>query len=982
MWSFGRLKEGTVVWLLLVLMAIPAGLTFYATLVTADHVREAALAKFEGLAAESERSLRHRIETYKQALLGAKGFANGSSGLAREGWRNYVEALDVAGSLPGINGVGLIEEIAAEDIPLYLRHAHADGAPAFQMHPAGDHDNYFIIRYIEPEAANREAIGLNIAFEENRYTAASRARDTGRPIITKRILLVQDSEKTPGFLLLLPNYRPGMPIATEDERRAAFVNWIYAPFVGKNFLSDLTDSQGSTVHLQVYDGSDRVPDALIFDSNAGDTSDEASTHVIQKELEIMGQRWLLVWSSTPAFERLEYSNEPLLIAVIGALFTGACGVFLVVMAIRGSSEATYRSSLVAPILAFIVTAGAGGFLYAEISVRERETIANITIKEARVVRDTITRNVDSSVLALGRMAERWVVEGGSPEDEWQSDARLYVANLPGLRAVEWIDSSYHVRWVEPIAGNESAIGLDIRFNKERQGALLGSAQRETVTLTAPLDLVQGYKAFIAYWPLPMQDGFDGFIAGIFGVDDVIDAALDQSGQDFVIELTSGSDILYRSNSDQLPINEEWIHRETVTLFDQSWTLAIYPSSPLVASTEFHLAEITLLTSIVLAFLFAQLIHGAQKAKRSSALLKEKEDILSAFVKHTPAAVAMFDDKVRYLAASDRWYATYDLKGRNVTGLNHYEVIPEILEAQPDALEMYQRVIVGETIKLDEEKSVRDDGTVEWTRYELHPWRKGNGERGGMIMFTEDITERKLMDTMKDEFISTVNHELRTPLTSIQGALGLLNAKISSALDEKSRRLLTLAYENSRRLTRLVNDILDMEKMASGKMSFDIQDTEINEIVKSVVEQNLSYADRYGVVFETHLADMPIHCLLDRDRFNQALTNLLSNAAKFSKPDGKILVSVSPKGHDCVVVAVQDRGVGIPKAFHDQIYEKFAQADSSSTRSKGGTGLGLNITRSIIEALGGTISFETEEGKGSTFYFTLRTIIADEGRKTA
>ncbi len=977
-----RLKEKALIWLLLVLIAVPAGFTYYATLVTADHVREAALTKFEGLAAESERALRHRIETYKQALLGAKGFAHGSNRLTRESWRDYVEALDVARSLPGINGVGLIEEVAAADLPLYLRQAKADGAPTFHIHPAGDHDHYFIIRYIEPEAANREAIGLNIAFEDNRYTAASRARDTGRPIISKRILLVQDAEKTPGFLLLLPNYRPGMPIATEDDRRAAFMNWIYAAFIGKNFLNNLTDSQGSTVHLQVYDGSDRTPDALIFDSNAGDTSDEISTHVIQNELEIMGQPWLLVWSSTPAFERLEYSNEPFLIAVIGALFTAACGVFLVVMAIRGSGEAAYRSSLVVPIFAFLVTAGAGCFFYAEIGERENETIANLTSKEASIIRDTITRDVEASVLALGRMAERWVVRGGPPFDEWQSDARHYVVDQPGLRAVEWIDSSYHVRWVEPIAENEAAIGLDIRFDEARQDALLGSAERDTVTLTEPIDLVQGYKAFIAYWPLKMQDGFDGFIAGIFGVNDVIGAALDQSGQEYVVELTSGSDVLYRSTADPLPKNEDWIDRKTVALFDQTWTLTVYPTSALVAATGFHLAEITLLTSIVLAFLFAQLIYAAQRAKQNSVLLKEKEDILSAFVKHTPAAVAMFDDNVRYLAASDRWYADYGLSGQNVTGLSHYEVLPELLETQPDAQAMHRRVIAGETIKSEEEKSVRDDGTVEWTRYELHPWRKGDGEKGGMIIFTENITERKLMDTMKDEFISTVNHELRTPLTSIQGALGLLNAKISNTIDEKSHRLLTLAYENCQRLTHLVNDILDMEKIVSGKITFDIQDTEINELVSAIVEQNLTYADRYGVVFETQIAESPIHCLLDRDRFNQALTNLLSNAAKFSKSGGIVSVSIAPRGHDSVIIAVQDHGVGIPKAFHDQIYEKFAQADGSSTRSKGGTGLGLNITRSIIEALDGEISFETEEGEGSTFYLTLPTVGAYEGRKTA
>ncbi len=965
-----KLSKGSI-WLLLLLLVIPAAFTYFAWQITDEASRKSAHEKFTALAYDSERALRHRIESYKQALRGAVGLLEGSDDVTSAEWISYVSALNITQNSPGINGIGRIDEVNPAELDAFTDRMSADKGYPFLVHPQVDSGEYFIIRNIAPFESNNQAVGLNIAFEPNRREAATHARDTGKATITKRILLVQDAEQTPGFLLLLPSYEKGMPVLTVEQRRAAFRSWVHAPFIGKNFFNDLTDSQGQTLHLRVYDGDQQDADALIFDSNSEQSVDTSTQHESVKVLEIMEKKWLLSWTSTPAFDALEASNEPFLVLIIGAIFTGACGVFLILMGIRGSEESGTRAGYLLPAVAFVMTIGVGVYLAEEFNLNERSVLVTDTIKEARGFRRAILTNVEDRVQDLGRMANRWVNQGGQTKETWQADAIQYVADQPDLKAVEWVDSSYHVRWVEPLIGNERAIGLNVIKDPTTRVALSLAEANSSVTLSSPFDLVQGYKAVLTYSPLGSGDSFDGFIVGIFGVEELISAALDLSrSENFVVRLSSQGEEFYRSANDSLPSDPNLVHQETILLLDKSWTISVFPSSALMAGKKSFLPPIIMAISVFLAFLIAQLIITTQRSRQKTVLVQEKENLLSTFVRHTPAAVAMFDHKLCYVAASDRWYTDYGLEGRDVIGKNHYEIFPEILENHPDWKDIHQQAINGEIIKVDEEKFQREDGSLEWLRYELHPWSKGNGEKGGIIMFTENITERKQIDTMKDEFISTVNHELRTPLTSIQAALGLLRVKIGNDLDDKAKRLLFLSYENCKRLTHLVNDILDMEKITAGKQTFQVEQVEINDLVEAIVDQNLSFADKYNVVFEMQRCDEPIYMMVDPHRFNQALTNVLSNAAKFSKDGGLVKVLVENNDDHTFRILVKDWGIGIPKSFQSKIYEKFTQADGSSTRAAGGSGLGLSIAKTIIEAFDGEVHMQSEEGVGTEISFVL------------
>jgi signal transduction histidine kinase/DNA-binding response OmpR family regulator len=228
---------------------------------------------------------------------------------------------------------------------------------------------------------------------------------------------------------------------------------------------------------------------------------------------------------------------------------------------------------------------------------------------------------------------------------------------------------------------------------------------------------------------------------------------------------------------------------------------------------------------------------------------------------------------------------------------------------------------------------------------------------------------KEKERLKDEFVATVSHELRTPLTSINGALGLLTGGTAGQIPESAKRLLTVAYTNGQRLIRLLNDILDIEKMESGKAAFEFKRVEVRSLVEQVIEANRAYAQGCDVRVRCEAASAAFGVRADPDRLVQAITNLLSNAIKFSPPGEEVVAAVETRD-DTVRISVRDHGPGVPEEFRSRIFEKFAQADGTDARRKGGTGLGLSIVKQIVERLDGAVGFGDAPGGGAIFHIDL------------
>ena len=244
------------------------------------------------------------------------------------------------------------------------------------------------------------------------------------------------------------------------------------------------------------------------------------------------------------------------------------------------------------------------------------------------------------------------------------------------------------------------------------------------------------------------------------------------------------------------------------------------------------------------------------------------------------------------------------------------------------------------------------------------------ESAERILVIRDISVRRRTERLKDEFVSTVSHELRTPLTSISGSLGLLAEQWAGELPKSAARLLAIAHTNSQRLVRLINDILDIEKLESSRVVFNLSQVDLGSLAAHAIEENGGFAESYGVHVRLDTAPADSDVNADPDRLAQVVTNLLSNAIKFSPAGGEVLVAVEKNGN-VVRVSVRDHGCGISEDFKPHVFEKFAQADGTTSRQKGGTGLGLSIVKQIVERLGGDVGFADAPGGGTVFYVDLR-----------
>ena len=263
---------------------------------------------------------------------------------------------------------------------------------------------------------------------------------------------------------------------------------------------------------------------------------------------------------------------------------------------------------------------------------------------------------------------------------------------------------------------------------------------------------------------------------------------------------------------------------------------------------------------------------------------------------------------------------------------------------------------------------RKDGSAFPIEIMLSPLRNDDG-----ILVTaaiRDISVRTLqaahVKRLKDEFIATVSHELRTPLTSIAGALAILKAGTTGTLPEAASRFVIVAYNNSRRLVRLINDLLDIERIELGKFTLMLESVDLQSVLDQALQDTLVYAETYGVRITLASSATTCEVHADADWLVQIVTNLLSNAIKFSPTGGEVTIATERR-RGATRISVRDHGCGVPENFKHEIFEKFARADSSDTRQRGGTGLGLSIVKAMVTRLGGDVGFDDAPGGGTIFY---------------
>jgi PAS domain S-box-containing protein len=393
-------------------------------------------------------------------------------------------------------------------------------------------------------------------------------------------------------------------------------------------------------------------------------------------------------------------------------------------------------------------------------------------------------------------------------------------------------------------------------------------------------------------------------------------------------------------------------------------------------------------------------------KRAEDALREREEQLRLCVEHSPTAIVMLDREMKYLVVSHRWMEAYRLGEQSIVGRSHYEVMSDIPQRW---IEILQRCLAGAIEKCDEDPFLRTDGTTDWVRWEVRPWRQADGAIGGIIIFSENITERKLAQeevlrlnadlevrvierTMqlhaanvalddkniglqktaeaKDSFLANMSHELRTPLNGIIGFAEFLVDGKPGVVNPKQKEYLEDILNSGKHLLQLISDILDLAKVGAGKMEFFPERFSLRKVIEETCAISEPIARKRGIHINMVVAPECGDVTLDQQKFKQVLFNLLSNAIKFNHDGGKVGISVEPYDTDRVKVVISDTGIGIKVEDVGRLFNAFEQLESGASRRHEGTGLGLALTRKIVELQGGNISVESQLGKGSSFIVVL------------
>jgi len=382
----------------------------------------------------------------------------------------------------------------------------------------------------------------------------------------------------------------------------------------------------------------------------------------------------------------------------------------------------------------------------------------------------------------------------------------------------------------------------------------------------------------------------------------------------------------------------------------------------------HLEEAVKERTAALTITNQQLQRQIRERRDVEAALRQSEEQIRLITNTLPVLIAYVDTQQYYRFVNQAYEVWFGCPIRTIQDRPIQALLGET--AYQGIRPRIEAALAGQHITYEREV-LHQDGSNRYVSITYIPHIGEQGNVKGLVSLMTDISDRKAVERMKDEFVSVVSHELRTPLTSIHGSLQLLATGRLGTLAERGQRMLDIAVSNTDRLVRLINDILDLERMESGKTSMAKQVCNTAALMNQAADLIQPLAKQEGITLSLHLLSLTVWA--DPDHILQTLTNLLSNAIKFSPPSNTVWLTVEQQSEEKALFCVKDRGRGIPTDKLETIFERFQQVDASDSRKKGGTGLGLAICRNIIQAHGGRIWAESTPGQGSCFYFTLKIV---------
>ncbi|HLE63583.1 MAG TPA: CHASE domain-containing protein [Pyrinomonadaceae bacterium] len=882
--------------------------------------------RFRGSVEEIDTAIRSRIRTYVALLRAGTGLFAASETVEPNEFNQFIEKIDLRRNYPGVQGIGFSMKLRRGEEGAIIEKMRQSASKQFKIWPEALRDEYHPIIYLQPpDLRNQATVGYDMFSDPVRREAMERARDTGVPAASGRVELVEDTaadlEPAAGFLIYAPVYRHSSQVSTNEQRRSALVGFVFSPFHVDNFFARILGSKKFDVDLRLYDGAEARPESLLHDSALTRNTPNAAyePHFLSvTTIDLGGRLWTLHYTTNPGFDLVSSSSY--------IPYTFAAGVFI-------------------SLLFYFV---------ARSQWRAREA-AEHSAAEVRISEGTVRKT----------LAERELTEQALRESE--------------ERYRELVENANDVVYTLDLEGRITSV------NKAAE--LITGYSRDELVGMSLTDVLTADSAEAGKRMLDLK------LAGQQRTSYEVDVKA-KSGEIVTLEISSR--LIFKGDE---PLGVQGIARNI--------TSRRRAEEALREADQRALSEYERLLERI-----SSLAQALGNSRDLLTIFRGLRDFTEASVPCDGLFVSLYDPVRDVRVACYGWgdgneVDTSELPPMPVTttgptsrAIRTGEVV--ITDDYMNAARGHPAIIVGPDNGLRPESSIavpmavmgRIVGTIEVQSYEKNAFTEGSvtAMRMAANLTAVAIEDVRLLDRessaraaaeesnrLKDEFLATVSHELRTPLTAILGWSRMLEA--GSLDNEVAVRAIETIRRNAKAQSQIVDDILDVSRIITGNLYLDLQPLELAPIIEAAINVVRPTADAKGIKIETFFDSDPELVSGDANRLQQVIWNLVSNAVKFTPGGGKVTVALKQLSSE-MRITVADTGRGVSPDFLPFVFDRFRQADSSTTRQHGGLGLGLAIARHIVEIHGGTIAATSHgEGQGATFTVALPLLDSVTGKRS-